>query len=79
MAEGGILPWKNNRDNTKYADYSGLQKPLASPPIGYSWIRADDGKWELLDEATGSKVPFVPTEDNNQSQKAQKNCAGESH
>lgn len=59
MAEGGILPWKNNRDNTAYADYSNLQKPLKNPPLGFSWVRADDGQWELLNEATGEKISYI--------------------
>jgi hypothetical protein len=63
MAEGGIFPWKSNRDNTKYADYSDLQKPLANPPIGYSWVRTEEGgPWELQNEGTGEKMPYVPEE-----------------
>lgn len=60
MAEGGILPWKSNRDNTVYADYSNLQKPLHNPPVGFSWIRPDNkGEWELLNEATGERISHI--------------------
>jgi LysM repeat protein len=67
MAEGGMLPWKVKRDNTKYVDYSGLQKPLSKPPNGFSWIHDEnDGTWQLLNEATGAKVLYIPTEEDQQ-------------
>lgn len=60
MAEGGILPWKTNRDNTVYADYSNLQKPLQSPPVGFSWIRSEKtGEWELLNESNGERISHI--------------------
>ncbi|CAM9830363.1 unnamed protein product [Ectocarpus sp. 12 AP-2014] len=48
MAEGGWLPWKEQKmDIRPTPDYKELAKPLRPPPHGLEWKKLDDGTWEL--------------------------------
>jgi hypothetical protein len=63
MSEGGLNPWKLQRNPRPgfYVDYSRLAAPLPSPPSGYHWVR--DGETNapaLMDEHTGAALSHVP-------------------
>lgn len=44
--EGGYLPWKNHSREV-VDELEALGKPLPPPPSGKSWVKVDDGSWQL--------------------------------
>lgn len=47
MAEGGWLPWKNQRPDKDVVDLEYFKKSLPPPPAGFEWKKKSDGNWEL--------------------------------
>lgn len=45
--EGGYLPWKN-KCVTIVDQLEAIRKPLPPPPAGTTWLKAEDGNWQLL-------------------------------
>lgn len=62
MSEGGLFPWKVQRNVTKpSADYSRLSSPLPSPPEGMKWHQDKETRdWKVVEQ---SDVPDLITED----------------
>ncbi|CAM9764260.1 unnamed protein product, partial [Ectocarpus fasciculatus] len=77
MAEGGWLPWKEQKmDVRPTPDYKELAKPLKPPPHGLEWKRLEDGAWELRTMRVRKAEPSQAEKDQDGATKEKENEEG---